>query len=128
LSIVQYIRGRPGNGRSGDDESLNLETALAYYGSKAQEVQDELAQDGEILSGMIGTSAHLVVAKDDLPASMQAVFDAPVLAGTASFMRGASGAQLLTSKRRSTAVGPLRVRWLVTLAKHFRSGQHSGGV
>ena len=64
--------------RSGGDQSLNLEAALSFYRSKAQKVQDELAQDSEILSGMIGASAHLIVADDDIHATMQAVLDTSV--------------------------------------------------
>jgi hypothetical protein len=47
---------------------------------KADEIQDELAYDSEVVSGMIGTGPHLVVAKDHVHAPMQTVLDTPVQA------------------------------------------------
>ena len=45
---------------------------------KAYEIEDEVAQDGEVMGGVLGTSTHLIIAEDDIHAPMQAVFDAPV--------------------------------------------------
>jgi hypothetical protein len=65
---------------SGGDQTLDLEAPFPLGWGEAQEVQDELTQDGEVLSGVIGTGAHLVIAKDHVHAPVQTVFDAPVLA------------------------------------------------
>ena len=59
---------------------MDLEATFPPDGGETQEVQDEVTQDGEVLSGVIGTSAHLVIAKDHVHAPVQTVFDAPVLA------------------------------------------------
>ncbi len=64
--------------RRGVDQSLNFEAAFSFYRSKAQAVQHEPAQDGEILSGMINASAHRVVADYDIHATTQAALDTSV--------------------------------------------------
>lgn len=73
-----------------------------FYRSKTQDVQDELAQDGEILSGMIGMSAHLVVAEDDIHVPKQAVLGVPVHAdGLVHALRvGEQAAQVGTTINR----------------------------
>lgn len=65
--------------RSCGDKALNLEAALAPYRNKGSlKVQDELPQNGEIVSGVISTGAHWVASQDDIHALMQAVLDASV--------------------------------------------------
>jgi len=59
---------------------LGFEVAFTLGWGKAQEVQDELTQYGEIVSRMIRTSAHLVVAKDHVHTPAQTVLDPPMLA------------------------------------------------
>lgn len=67
------------NGRSGT-KALDFETAFALDGGVANKIECEMAQDGEVVGGMIGTSAHLVIGKDDVHAPMEAGFNGPVLA------------------------------------------------
>jgi hypothetical protein len=48
-------------------------------GVEVEEVEGELFEDGEIMGGMVGMSAHRVVGEDDVPAPVEAVLDVPAL-------------------------------------------------
>ncbi|HRE72834.1 MAG TPA: hypothetical protein PLC14_20300 [Accumulibacter sp.] len=54
-----------GIGRGGD-QALKLEAAVALYRGETDEAQDELTQDSQVVSGMIGESLHLVVGKSHI--------------------------------------------------------------
>ncbi len=60
------------------DESPRLDTALAWIGIEANKVQGDVLQNREIVCGMAGADAHLVIGEDDVQATVQAVLDAPV--------------------------------------------------
>ena len=50
--------------------------------------------NGELMDGMAGTSAHLIVGEDDVHAPMETILDVPVLAdggGEAEGVRGKTG-------------------------------------
>ncbi len=63
----------------GSDESLNLEAALALVGIQAQEIERQVAQDGEVLGRVVGASTHLIVAEEDVEAPVATVLDPPAL-------------------------------------------------
>jgi len=50
------------------DESSDLDAALARNGIDADEVHGDVFEDGEIVSGMAGTGAHLVIGEDHVHA------------------------------------------------------------
>jgi hypothetical protein len=58
----------------------HLESALALDWSKAGEIQYDMTEDGEVMRGVTGAGAHLVIAKDDIHAPVQAFLHPPVLA------------------------------------------------
>ncbi len=58
----------------------HLESALALDWSNADEIQDDMTEDGEVMRGVTDAGAHLVIAKDDIHAPVQAVLHPPVLA------------------------------------------------
>ncbi|WP_299161076.1 hypothetical protein [Accumulibacter sp.] len=60
-----------GIGRGGD-QALKLEAAVALYRGETDEAQDELTQDSQVVSGMIGESLHLVVGKSHIHTPMHA--------------------------------------------------------
>lgn len=76
---------------SGCDQALNLESARAADGGEAEQVQDELVQDSEGVSGMIGADLHLVVAKSPIHAPVQTVFDTPLQANALLHALGVRG-------------------------------------
>jgi hypothetical protein len=73
---------------------LSLDVAFTWAGVEAKEVEGELFEDGKVMSGIMGTSAHLVVSEDDIHAPVKAVLDMPVLADGGSetgCVRGKAG-------------------------------------
>lgn len=56
----------------GGDQALKLEAAVALYRGETDEAQDELTQDSQVVSGMIGESLHLVVGKSHIHTPMHA--------------------------------------------------------
>ena len=62
------------------DEAACFDAALSWYRVKADEVQGDVPEHGEVMGGMSGTGAHLIVGEDNIHAPVQAVFDTPVIA------------------------------------------------
>lgn len=65
---------------SSGDETADLDAALAWDGIEADEVHGDVLEDGEVVSGMAGAGAHLVVGKGHIHAPVQTVLDRPMLA------------------------------------------------
>jgi hypothetical protein len=53
---------------------------LRGLGLRRKRLRGELFEDGKVMSGVMSTSAHLVVGEDDIHAPVKAVLDMPVLA------------------------------------------------
>lgn len=71
----------------------SLRPPLRLTGERADEVQDELAQDRQVVGGMLGACPHLLVGKGHMHAAVHASLDPPVQADF-WFMRCASDASL----------------------------------
>jgi len=56
-----------GIGRHGDEAS-GLNAALSWYRVKADEVQGDVFEHGEVVGGMAGASTHLIVGEDNIHA------------------------------------------------------------
>ena len=63
---------------SSGDEPAGLDATLTLDRIEANEIEDNVFQDCEIVSGIAGTGPHLVVTKDHIHAPMQAVLDRPM--------------------------------------------------
>jgi len=48
-------------------QALDFEAVWTFHRRKAQEVQDEWAQDGEVVGGLIGMRTPLVIAQNHVP-------------------------------------------------------------
>ena len=59
---------------------LHLEAPSAFGGSKAEQIESDMAHDGKVVCGVVGPGAHPVVTEDDVHAPMKTFLDAPVLA------------------------------------------------
>jgi hypothetical protein len=73
---------------------LDLDTAFTWSGVETDEVEGELFEDGEIMGGIVGAGAHLVVSEDDVHAPVEAILDVPVLSdggGKTGRIRGKAG-------------------------------------
>ena len=77
----------------GGDEAAHLESALTLDWGKADEIQGDMTEDGEVVGGVTGAGAHLVIAKDDIHAPVEAVLHPPVLADRMIQARGIGDAQ-----------------------------------
>jgi hypothetical protein len=75
----------------GGEEASSLGAAFAWGGVEAEEVEGELFEDGEVMGGMEGASAHRIVGEDDVRAPVKAVLDVPVLADGGREARGVRG-------------------------------------
>ena len=64
--------------RSSGDESSRLDAALSFDGIEANEVEREVLEDGEVMGGVSGPGAHLIVGESHIHAPMQAVLDRPM--------------------------------------------------
>lgn len=120
----------PGVQRGGDRKrrrsGAEAEATAALDRGEADVVQDELAQDSQVVSGTIGAYPHLVVAKGHIHAPVQAILGTQAQADC-SFMRYcASGARLPVSERRSVDGRLSSDRSVVITANDGRSGQRWG--
>lgn len=77
-------------GGSGD-EATDFDAAFSWDGIEADEVEGEVFEGGEIMSGVAGTGAHLVIGKGDIHAPVELVFDGPVLTNGTSGALGIRG-------------------------------------
>jgi len=78
------------------DEAAGLNAALSWCRVKADEVQGDVLERGEIVGGMSGASPHLIVGEDNIHAPVQAVLSHPGLKAGDSSIRswGAFGSLL----------------------------------
>ena len=60
------------------DETSRPDTALAFDGIQADEIQGEVFENGEVMGSVAGTGTHLVVGEGDIHAPVQAVFHRPM--------------------------------------------------
>lgn len=60
------------------DESSCSDTALSFDGVKADEIQGDVLENGEVMGCVAGTGTHLVVGESDIHAPVQAVFHRPM--------------------------------------------------
>jgi len=56
------------------DEAAGFNAALSWRRVKADEVQGDVLEHGEVVGGMSGTGAHLIVGEDNIRALEHAVF------------------------------------------------------
>jgi len=75
---------------SGGDESTRADTALAFDGVKADEIQGDVFENGEVVGRVTATGTHLVVGKGDVHAPVQAVFNRPMRPNRLQQTRGIS--------------------------------------
>ena len=60
------------------DEAAGLDAALTLDGIKADKVEGNVLEDSEVMGGMLGPYAHLIVGKSNVHAPVQAILDRPV--------------------------------------------------
>ena len=65
--------------RGSSDEALGFETAFSGGGIGPEQVQRKMLDDGHVVSGMVGSGAHLVISENDIHAPVQVVLDGPML-------------------------------------------------
>lgn len=94
------------------NQATDLDAAFARNRVKTNEVDDELLEDGQIVSGVAGSGAHLIVGKDDIHAPMETVLDRPVLTnhpGSAFSVRGQAAEVIAGFKRCFSLDRPFRL-------------------
>ena len=64
--------------RSSGDESTGLDAAFAFDRVKADEVKGDVFENGQVMGGVPGTGAHLVVGEGDIHAPVQSIFHGPM--------------------------------------------------
>ena len=57
------------------DESAGFDAALALNGIRPDEVRGDVFEDSEVIGGMTGAGAHLIIGDDDIHAPVQTVLD-----------------------------------------------------
>ena len=60
------------------DKTSGLDAAVALGRIEADEVKGDVLEDGEVMCGMLGTGAHLIIGEGDVHAPMQAILDRPM--------------------------------------------------
>ena len=76
---------------SRSDKTSRLDAALLLDGVKANEIERNVLEKGEVVSRMSGTSAHPVVGEGDIHAPAQAILDGPMSAHRAGQSFGMGG-------------------------------------
>lgn len=65
---------------SGCDKSSDLDVALTRSGAETNQVHGDVLEEAEVMGGMSGTNAHLIVGEGYIHAPVKTVLDGPMLA------------------------------------------------